>query len=192
MQSDLNDKEIEERLLNHKNEHERQEAMSLCYKVYASKLKGYLVKSHKNVEEQADDLVNETFYRYFIGLRRQEGASKKGIFPYLTGIANNIVRDKVKAMKKPLNNTFSLKEVLTSALVDSPEQILISKELRSQIKAIMNSMNNVKCRDLLLLTIDKVRAEDIAVRMGYPNAGVVRVTKYKCRKRLRELMNQML
>ena len=124
--------------------------------------------------------------------QRQTFEQRSSIKTYLTSIFYNKCIDLVRkntSAKGKLNQAVSTPDLLTQ-MPDKVKSVIENLIKDQRVQALLKNFETIgeKCKKILLLYQDDYNDRDIAEKIGYNNAGVVKVTRLRCLEKLKEKM----
>ena len=155
------------------------------YEKVLPKIRRYICKN-SGTEDDAFDIFQDgviIFYKYLITGRYREEFEIAG---FLYTVCKNLWINKVKHDKMLIR----IEDNHESP--DNQENILdfiISKEREEQVRRLLMKLGE-KCRKLLqYVFFYQLSTQEICEKMGYSNVNTLKTKKYKCKKRLLEIIN---
>ncbi len=144
-----------------------------------------LVRDNQGSLQDAQDVFQETLILFDRNVRegRFEGRSLLGT--YFVAIA----KWHWITVRRKQNRYTDLAPIHYEAAVESPEATTIRDEQRQMLQNALEQMGG-RCKELLLLYQMEHPMEEIAQLMGYNNADVAKKEAYRCRIRLREVLEK--
>ena len=109
-----------------------------------------------------DDVLNETFCAALHSIARLEWRSERSFFHWLTGIAENVIRNAARKKRPELLET----DPAVEAVDASPSQNLRRRERRDRLRASLKQLPPHYREALELTRVDGLRIDEVASRMG--------------------------
>ncbi len=135
-------------------------------------------------KEDGQDTVQDAVTAFYSNILSNKYRGESDIGGYIFGIARNIW---LKTLSKK-GKTKTLKDA--ALLKDETVEIGIYEDGTSHLNTVMQKMDDV-CRDLLIHAFYfNYSAEELRKKYDFKNQQVARNKKFKCLKKLRELMDK--
>jgi len=124
--------------------------------------------------------------------QRKTFEQRSSVKTYLTSIFNNKCIDLVRkntSAKGKLNQAVSTPDLLMQ-MPDKVKSVIENLIKDQRIQALLENLEKIgdKCKKILLLYQDDYNDRDIAEKIGYNSAAVVKVTRLRCLEKLKERM----
>ena len=162
-------------------------AISCLYLKYRKRVYSYfeaLITKHDEFKGQSEDLVHDAFI-VMIDKIREEDHPIKSLAGFWIGIGKHLFLNQLKKDQR-------------TVLVNDPETIYETHEVLSmwiaadhdedeQLQTAISYLCE-RCREILLLWIDRYSMTEIAQMMKLTNVAMARKTKYECFKKLKEIV----
>ena len=137
-------------------------------------------------KSDADDLLHDA---YIVLIRKIESdhppAHSLGL--YWIGISRRLLRNQVKRDQKMV--LVEDGEALPIGLEVSPEDLYIESESRYSLLQCFHTLPE-RCQRLLMMWMDQYTVEEITARLELPNTAFTRTLKYKCFKKIKDLVRR--
>jgi len=174
------EKEILECIKHGKNS----EVLKYLYKEIMPNIKQYILKNSGTIDDAFDIFQDGViiFYKYVLAGKFKEEYNISG---FIYTVCRNLWINKVKH-EKLLTRIDSNREVsdYSKDILD----YLITKEREAMVKKYMEKLGE-KCRKLLsYIFYYQLTTKELCEKMGYSNTDILKTKKYKCKKRLMELI----
>ncbi len=144
------------------------------------------IRKNSGTEDDAFDIFQDgvlIFYKYLITGRYREEFEISG---FLYTVCKNLWLNKVK------HDKMLIRIVETYETPDNYENILdliISREREEEVRRLLLKLGE-KCRKLLeYVFFYQLSTKEICEKMGFSGADTLKTKKYKCKKRLLEIIN---
>ena len=165
------------------------EALEEIYRKYRVSFLKWITYSHKCSTEQAIDIFQYAILSFYENVLEEviEDMNDAGIKTYLYSIGKNkLLADSRKDSKLSFNE-----ELEENLLFEEVEESQNEREIQvSQVKLIIDNLQN-PCADILrLFYFNNLSNEEIAEVLGYKNGNTVKNLKYKCIQRIKRLLEQ--
>lgn len=163
----------------------RNQALELVYQQNRGRIFGYVL-SNSGTTEEATDIFQETVIAFYENVKQDIFKGESAISTYLYSIArfkwlNQIKKNKVRDEH---HNTLEPGEQKQ----DGQLTTLIKNEKRSQVLEVI-ALLGADCKTILVESIyHQTSMKDIAAAGNFSSEQVVRNKKYKCIKKLKELI----
>lgn len=160
----------------------------LYWKIYP-KVKLHVLQN-SGTENDAADIFQDSLVAFHRNVLNGSYKEDSSIVTYINSISRNLWLNAIN--RKALFSKFKDLKHDENKEIEGPESDLIKEEeQRNQKKRIQDYLKNIgeKCRKVLYLKVDyRWKMKDIAEEMGYKNEQIARNAYFKCKKRLRELI----
>jgi RNA polymerase sigma factor (sigma-70 family) len=165
---------------------ERNRALKIIYQANSNLIYTYILKNSGSIDE-AKDVFQESMVAFYENVRDDKFKGESTIATYLYSIAKYKWLNQIK--KKEIRSTHHEK-LETNPFEESPLATLISEEKRNGVIRVLSELGE-PCKKLLIATIyHNTSMQDIVAEGAYSNEQIVRNKKYKCLKKLRELISE--
>lgn len=168
----MNEKEIFERI-----QGGDEKALELLYKKYY-RMMTKLVITNSGTEEEARDIYQDALIVFWQKARSGKLVLTSKISTYIYSICQNLWRKELDRKKR-----------LSNEEKDSP--VSMDMETREKEKIIARCMNQLgeTCKKVLTYYyFEEMSMQDIAEKLGFANTDTAKTKKYKCKKKLDELI----
>ncbi len=180
----LNDPDLIHLLRNPADQPNFNFAARALFDKYELRLGSFFRKKFGFHAQLARDLSDNTFAILVENvLDGKEIFNQDNLFGYLSGIADNLARS-LKRKKAVAEKYLASGRDHEVATADTPETILVKKDLVGLVERKMEQLANKKCPCILQLWMMGYNYEEIASLLAYSDAGVARKTKHDCLKKL--------
>lgn len=142
--------------------------------------------SNSGTKDEAFDVFQDAIMLFFKQINNNSfDENKYKIAGYIFTICKNLWINTAK--RKSLERNWGKQQIQELEIQENIEQNLISKERKSILDQLFNQMGE-ECKKLLRFSIYlDLSAKEIADKIG-GNENMVRVQSYRCRKKLREMV----
>ncbi len=176
--------------------HDEAELISRCQQGDQGALKEIFDQYHKKVyriaygvvrqREEALDIVQEVFIKFYRSIRFFKGQSK--FYTYLYRMAMNTSIDHAREMRRaPFSSLDGMEGFQPSDGVEKrPDSILLHKELEEKVKRVLEKLPNDQRMALIFREIEGLSYQEISETMGC-SIGTVMSRLHYARKRIQEL-----
>jgi RNA polymerase sigma factor (sigma-70 family) len=152
-------------------------ALDFLYKKYY-RMMTKLVITNSGTEDEARDIYQDALIVFWEKARKGNLVLTSKISTFIYSICLNLWRKELERKSR-----------LSSEEKDDIEFIDIEKKERIQIvRACINELGETCKRILMYYYFDGLSMNDIAEKLGYANTDTAKTKKYKCKKRLDELV----
>ena len=143
-----------------------------------------IIARHHNYRGTPEDLVHDSFI-LMIQKIQFENLTVRSLHGFWLGIANNLFLNQLKKDERIVGvyeseEKYGLNE-------DTPEVLYLALEKEEQMAKTF-SLLGPRCREVLMLWIDRYSMPEIAGLMNLSTAAMARKIKYSCFKKLKELI----
>ena len=167
------------------NNLERENALRIIYKNNKVKVCSFIL-SNSGSEEEAKDIFQETVIAFYENVLKNKFKGDSAISTYLYSIARFKWLNQIK--KNNIRMVHDTEYEQTEDFYKSPLATLIDDEKKEQILEVLGSIGG-QCKKLLIASIYNNRSmKEIAEDGEYSSEQIVRNKKYKCLKKLKELI----
>lgn len=167
-----------------------QEAFGVVYQRLKKEFSPFFLKRYRFLQETVEDLFHESAEVFLTNVRNNKVERLTSIGAYLVGVGKNIVNGRIKSP------SFFLKE-LDETVVQRFETVIGAEmdpqELENRIRLMEKCLEMLgePCQTLIKLSeTSKMTMEEISHITGHKNADSAKTQKYKCLKRLREIIKK--
>ncbi|MEL6812069.1 MAG: sigma-70 family RNA polymerase sigma factor [Bacteroidota bacterium] len=164
---------------------ERDEALRIIYQGNREKIYAFIL-SNSGSREKAKDVFQETIIAFYENVRDGKFKGESAISTYLFSIA----RFKwLNQIKKDMIRTGHHEKLEMDTFSDSPLSRLVEGEKKQQVLEVLELLG-ASCKKLLVQNLYfDASMKDIAAMGEYSSEQIVRNKKYKCLKRLKQLVS---
>ena len=166
---------------------ERDKALKIIYETNKDKVCSYILKNYGTVEE-AKDVYQETIIAFYENVKDKKFKGESTISTYLYSIAKFKWLNQLK--KKGVMAAHHEKLKPESEFYKSPLANIIDKEQKDLVVEILAQLGS-NCKNLLIESIYHNKSmKEIVEEGNFSNEQIARNKKYKCMKRLKELLTE--
>jgi RNA polymerase sigma factor (sigma-70 family) len=144
-----------------------------------------IVLAQGGTRDDALDIFQETLVLFDRNLREGRFEGRSTLSTYFVGIA----KWKWVAQRRKQGRTTELLPDHYEGVVESPESDILRAEHRNWLEAALGKIGE-RCRELLRLYQLDYSMEEIVQTMHYANTDVAKKEAYRCRMRLRDVLEQ--
>jgi RNA polymerase sigma factor (sigma-70 family) len=173
--SSMNEKEIFERI-----QGGDEKALEVLYKKYY-RMMTKLVITNSGTEEEARDIYQDALIVFWQKARSGNLVLTSKISTYIYSICQNLWRKELDRKKRLSNEE---KDASVSIDMDTAEKEKI-------IARCINQLGDTCKKVLMYYYFDEMSMQDIAERLGFANTDTAKTKKYKCKKKLDELVKSL-
>ncbi|PHS63304.1 MAG: hypothetical protein COB12_09780 [Flavobacterium sp.] len=167
------------------NSHKREKALRIIYQINKEKVCSY-IRSNSGREEEAKDVFQETIIAFYENVLNDKFKGDSTISTYLYSIARFKWLNQIK--KNNIRMLHDTETVNTENFYKSPLATIIDDEKKAHIIEVFGSVGN-QCKRLLIDSIYHNKSMKEIVEQGdYSSEQIARNKKYKCLKKLKELI----
>ena len=171
----MNEKEIFERI-----QGGDEKALELLYKKYY-RMMTKLVITNSGTEDEARDIYQDALIVFWQKARSGNLVLTSKISTYIYSICQNLWRKELDRKKRLSNEE---KDASVSIDMDTAEKEKI-------IARCINQLGETCKKVLMYYYFDEMSMQDIAERLGFANTDTAKTKKYKCKKKLDELVKSL-
>ena len=168
----MNEKEIFERI-----QGGDEKALEVLYKKYY-RMMTKLVITNSGTEEEARDIYQDALIVFWQKARSGNLVLTSKISTYIYSICQNLWRKELDRKKRLSNEE---KDASVSIDMDTAEKEKI-------IARCINQLGDTCKKVLMYYYFDEMSMQDIAERLGFANTDTAKTKKYKCKKKLDDLI----
>ena len=163
----------------------RNKALETIYRENREKVFAYIV-SNSGTQDQAKDILQESVIALYENVRDGRFKGESAIGTYLYSIARFKWLNEIKKMSTRTSHHMEMRS--KEDFDPGPLATLLDAERQGEIHEILASLGE-RCKELLIQSIyHNASMKEIAAEGGYSSEQIVRNTKYKCLKKLKELI----
>lgn len=168
----MNEKELFERIRSGD-----EKALEFLYKKYY-RMMTKMVITNSGTEEEARDIYQDALIVFWQKATSGNLVMTSKISTYIYSICQNLWRKELDRKKRLSNETND-----TPVLMDTD-----SKEREQIIARCINQLGETCKKVLMYYYFEEMSMQDIAERLGFANTDTAKTKKYKCKKKLDELI----
>lgn len=162
------------------------QALHTIYTTYRNLVEQLILKNDGSIEE-AKDVFQDTVIDFYENVRNGKFKGQSAISTYLYSIARFKWLNRLKRKK---TETRIIDTQQTTDIEWSFEEEYLEQEKKNEIMKLFNALG-ASCKDLLTHTIyHNYSMAEAAKKLNYNSEQVVRNQKYRCMKKLKELLLQ--
>lgn len=181
----LSDKQIVKRI---KSKYENRQDKVLKYIFHELGWKNAVVKMVQNSggdHQDGQEVAQEALIAFYKNVRKDQFKIKSSLKSYFLGIAKKKWYKQVnKKNRKDLLSKMTVSELGGSDV----EESFIARERAENFKKILRKLGE-QCQEVLRLYMLDYSMKEIAKLRAFKNADVAKKTTYRCREKLRKLLN---
>lgn len=165
---------------------EEEEALSLIYKKNRPIIRKLVLKNG-GTKEAAKDVFQEAIIYFYENVKAGKFRGASSISSYLYSIAKFIWLNRLKRLQieRKFIDTNHFKETQGSFLIE-----LMEKEQQTQLFELFDQLGT-SCKELLIDSLYyNYPMKDLVEKFNYENEQIVRNKKYRCLKRLKEMLKE--
>jgi len=171
----MNEKEIFERI-----QRGDEKALEFLYKKYY-RMMTKMVITNSGTEEEARDIYQEALIVFWQKATSGNLVMTSKISTYIYSICQNLWRKELDRKKR-----------ISHEVKDSPVTIDTETEEKQKIVAQCIEQLGDTCKKVLMYYyFDEMSMQDIADKLGFANTDTAKTKKYKCKKKLDELIKEL-
>ncbi len=170
--SDMNEKEIFERI-----RHGDEKALEFLYKKYY-RMMTKMVITNSGTEEEARDIYQDALIVFWQKATSGNLVMTSKISTYIYSICQNLWRKELDRKKRLSNESHD-----GAVFIDTE-----SAEREKIIARCINQLGETCKKVLMYYYFEEMSMQDIADKLGFANTDTAKTKKYKCKKKLDELV----
>lgn len=164
------------------------DALATLYKTAYPTIRNYILKNNGNLET-VKDVFHEAIIVLIETIRNNSFDESREVNAFLFSVARN---KWISTLRKDQSSSkyiaYKMKEETYNE--ETSHDILLQKEMRSEMKSVLDKLQD-HCQKILELFIYQNKSMDeIAEKMGYSSRNAVKTAHYKCKKKLKEFILQ--
>jgi len=162
-----------------------QEGIKYMYSSYFDYLRLFIIQNKGN-EQDAQDIFQEVLVSFINLVKQQKFRGESSIKTFLYSMNRNMWYNELKKRGKTKIRESKHEQMATdeTSLVSTLEQ----RETFHQLITIMNALGEDCKKILLLFYYENYSMKDLLSQLKYENEQIVRNKKYKCLKKLEEMI----
>jgi RNA polymerase sigma factor, sigma-70 family len=162
-----------------------QEGIKYMYSSYFDYLRLFIIQNKGN-EQDAQDIFQEVLVSFINLVKQQKFRAESSIKTFLYSMNRNLWYNELKKRGRTAIRESKYEQMATdeTSLMSSMEQ----RETFHQLITIMNALGEDCKKILLLFYYENYSMRDLLEQFNYENEQVVRNKKYKCLKKLEEMI----
>ena len=147
----------------------------------------YMVLKNSGALEDAEDIFQDALIIFYRNVIKEEFELTSSISTYVYAISHNLW---LKQLRKRKKNAIDLQEADVALIEDFEFELAEEKaDKLSDVLAVMETVGK-RCKEILTLYyFKKLKYDFIAEKLGMKDERAVREQKYRCMKRIKELLN---
>ncbi len=146
------------------------------------------IRTNSGRQEDAEDFFQETLAVFINIVRRDKFRGDSSIKTFLHSIMRNLWLNEIKRRSKALARETTYYEQSDKETSDGQHTVHESEATR-QVLAIFDRLGENCKKILVMFYYENKSMKEISLAMNYDNEQVARNTKYKCSKKLTDLLN---
>lgn len=168
---------------------EGDQAIMMLYARHRADIQSFLEKlcsKYKGGKCDPEDIMHDSFI-VMLHKIRSDGPPIPSVINFWMGIARKLWVNQVRKNGK----IFLVKDnaMLYGTQEETPESIYLKTELYQQIDGCLHRCGG-RCREVLLMWLNKYSMEDIATRMHLSSPAIARKIKHECFKKIKEMLEK--
>lgn len=164
---------------------DRNKALGIVYRTNKEKVCSYIL-ANSGSQDEAKDVYQESMIAFYENVRDGKFKAESAISTYLYSIARFKWLNQIKKNDIRVSHHMEAKE--TEVFGQGPLAEMIDKEKQSEILEILTSLGP-QCKKILIESIyHNASMKEIAAKGEFSSEQIVRNKKYKCLKKLKELI----
>lgn len=179
----LSDAEVMALLTNSKT---TTEGIRYLYKAYADYLNVFVI-NHNGTKEDAQDIFQEVIVAFINMVKQQTFRGESSIKTFLFALNRNIWFNELKRRGRAEQREKNFSS-LTPVNEEAINRTLENREAHQQLLKVMEALGESCKKILVLYYYEDYSMKDLLTELDYENEQVVRNKKYKCLKKLEEMI----
>lgn len=181
----LSDKEVIDLLLDRTRQ---QEGILFLYNAYFEQVSRFVIQNSGN-EADAQDVFQEVVVSFIYLIQQNKFRGESSIRTFLYSLNRNIWFNELKRRERAWKRETKFEQVKDQQ-EESVEKSIDRREAGQELLKIINTLGETCKQILLLFYYENYSMKDILQQLDYENEQVVRNKKYKCLKKLEEMMRE--
>ena len=153
------------------------------YTLFFPAIETYILKNRGSADD-AHDVFQEGMQMLYNEVTTKDFRIKAGLNNWFFIVCRNIW---YKKLNKKAKSPVTIDEEIDLKSVEDTEEMMIANE-RKQVYLSKFKQLSEKGQQVLSLFFDHVKMAEIAIKLGYKNANVVKKKKSECQKKLTQLI----
>jgi len=179
----LSDAEVMALLTNSKT---TTEGIRYLYKAYADYLNVFVIH-HNGTKEDAQDIFQEVIVAFINMVKQQTFRGESSIKTFLFALNRNLWFNELKRRGRAERREKNFSS-LTPVNEEAINRTLENREAHQQLLKVMEALGESCKKILVLYYYEDYSMKDLLTQLDYENEQVVRNKKYKCLKKLEEMI----
>ena len=163
-------------------------AIKFLYRAHYGGL-SLFVRQHDGSNQDAEDIFQEVLIGFIDAVRTGKFRQESSVKTFLYAMTRNLWYNEMKKRNRTVVREMKYEENKVDADPDISEYIA-ARESRSQVLQIVDRLDEACKKILLAFYYENLPMREIVSKVNYENEQVVRNKKYKCLKKLAELLNE--
>ncbi len=160
-------------------------ALKMLYREHKGSVTRYLISKGCN-EEEAKDVFQDAVIVFYEKAKQSDFILTSSIGTYLSAVSRNIFLKKMRSKGIEISSDFE-NEKDFEAIEDKDEELLSNDRVAAILQVLKEIVGN--CKTLLeAFYYEKKSIKEIQTIFGYNNEDTAKNQKYKCLKRLKQLV----
>jgi len=162
------------------------QALDQIYTDHYPVISGF-IKKNSGEEDDALDIFQDAMVVLYENIRTGKFELKSSIRTYLFSVSKNLWFNKIKVQKR----TVAFEDDFDAVSIDdSSLEVLVASEKTEVLMNVIDQIGGDCKRLLLMYYYDRLRMDEIALRLDLANANVAKSKKLSCMNKLRKLVSQ--
>lgn len=171
-----------------RNDRNLEPTVRLLYNNYFESLASY-VRSNQGNDEDAEDFFQEAIIVFIDAVKNNKFRGDSKIKTFLHAIMRNLWLNELKRRKRALNRQTKYYDE-NPKVEESVQASLQENEVKQSVAALLSQLGE-RCQQILnLFYYQEKSMKEIHQEMGLENEQTARNTKYKCMKKMHDLLDE--
>jgi RNA polymerase sigma factor (sigma-70 family) len=159
-------------------------ALKMLYRQHKGSVTRYLISKGCN-EEEAKDIFQDAVIVFYEKAKQSDFVLTSSISTYLSAVSRNIFLKKMRSKGIEISSDFDNNEAIEP--IEEDEELLSNDRVAAILHVLKEMVGN--CKTLLeAFYYEKKSIKEIQTVFGYNNEDTAKNQKYKCLKRLKQLV----
>lgn len=166
---------------------QNQKVLNILYERTLPSVKA-LIRKMNGSNEEALDIFQEAVVVFYKQVKNNLMQPDTNVDGYIVRVSRNLYLNKLRKLNRetPLEAEHHLHQKEEPAIEHHLEMMQSEKEINELLEMLGDN-----CKELLkAIVFEELDQKEIASKLGYANSEVVKTQKYRCKKKLEELLLQ--
>src|SRR4029079_1220186 len=157
------------------------------YQQHFESLSSFIIHNNGNAED-AQDVFQEVLVAFIQLVKQEKFRGESSIKTFLFAMNRNIWFNELKRRKRAIEREIKY-DKMQPAEEEQVDQIIENREASGKLIQVLESLGESCKKILLLYYYENLSMTEILAQLDYENEQVVRNKKYKCMKKLEEMVS---